>query len=209
VLVPGLVLPLHIFEERYRILTQALIELPDGAPRQFGVVAIKPGQRAEGGGTPDMYTVGCIAELREVTPYDDGRFDIVSVGHVRFRLLELDETAGTPYLTGVIDLIGETDGAEEEELALLADRVALRFAAYRDRLRVDQAGVPTDPRVLSYLVAAAAVLTLPDRQALLEMATTTERLTFELELLRKEIGLIDAFRALPAVDLLSQPLTPN
>jgi Lon protease-like protein len=211
VLVPGLVLPLHIFEPKYRALTQSLLDLPDGTSRQFGVIAVQPGQRVEGNeGTPRLYGVGCTAELREVTPYDDGRFDIVSVGHLRFRLLDIDETADTPYLTGLVDYLGEDDGTDdEEELAQLADRVALRFAAYRDRLRVDQAGVPTDPRVLSYLIAAAAVLTLPDRQTLLQAETTSDRLRAELDLLRKEIGLIDAFRALPAADILREPLTPN
>jgi uncharacterized protein len=199
VLVPGLVMPLHVFEPRYRILIQALIDLPEGAPRHFGVVAIRSGAETGTQDAPELYPVGCTAELREVTPYTDGRFDIVTVGHLRFRLAGLDEGAETPYHTGLVDFIGEPDG--EEDLSELAQNVALRFAAYRDRLRVEQSGVPTDPRVLSYLVAAAAVLELPERQSLLEMPTTSERLVAELDLLRREIRLLDAFRALPAVDL--------
>jgi hypothetical protein len=210
VLVPGLVLPLHVFEPRYRDLTQSLLDLPDGTPRQFGVVAIRPGQSQEVTADTQFYSVGCTAELREVTPYDDGRFDIVSVGHLRFRLDSIDDDAGTPYLTGLVSFIGEPDGTDDdEELAILADRVALRFAAYRDRLRVDQAGVPTDPRVLSYLVAAAAMLTLSTRQELLATPTTSLRLRAELDLLRREIGLIDAFGALPAIDLLRDQIVPN
>ncbi len=207
---PGLVLPLHIFEPRYRELTQALLDLPDGTPRQFGVIAIQPGQSGDVTSQTELYGVGCTAELREVTPYEDGRFDIVSVGHLRFELAEIDQSAGTSYLTGLVNFLGEPDGVDdEEELAVLADRVALRFAAYRDRLRVDQAGVPTDPRVLSYLVAAAAVLTLPTRQGLLAQPDTSLRLRAELDLLRREIGLIDAFGALPAVDLLREQIVPN
>lgn len=207
---PGLVLPLHIFEPRYRKLTQALLDLPDGTPRQFGVIAIQPGYTGDVTAQSALYAVGCTAELREVTPYEDGRFDIVSVGHLRFELTEIDTSADTPYLTGLVNFLGEPDGVDDaEELAILADRVALRFAAYRDRLRVDQAGVPTDPRVLSYLVAAAAVLTLPTRQALLAEVDTATRLRAELELLRREIGLIDAFGALPAVDLLREQIVPN
>jgi Lon protease-like protein len=205
VLVPGLVMPLHIFEPRYRVLIQALMDLPDGAPRLFGVVSTKVGQSAET--LADMYDVGCTAQLREVTPYQDGRFDIVAVGQTRFRLTGLDDLAGTPYLTGLVDFLGEPDG--ETDLSDVAELVALRFAAYRDRLRVEQSGVPTDPRVLSYLVAAAAVLELPERQALLAARTTAERLQAELVLLRREIGLVDAFAALPAVDLLRDPPTPN
>lgn len=209
VLVPGLVLPLHIFEPRYRLLVQALIELPDEAPKLFGVIALRSGAEV-GDGEPDLYRVGCTAALREVTPYSDGRYDIVTVGQLRFRLNELDRDAGTPYHTGLVDFLDDEDGEPDAELALLAERVALRFASYRQRLNVDQSGgVPTDPRVLSYLVAAASVLELPRRQALLEAATTTERLDAELALLAEEIKMIDAFRSLPAVDLAKEPGNPN
>lgn len=204
-LVPGLVMPLHIFEPRYRVLIQALMDLPEGAPRHFGVIATRPGLDPEV--QSGLHEIGCTAQLREVTPYDDGRFDVVAVGHLRFRLNELDEDAATPYHTGLVDFIDEPDG--EADLSDLAELVALRFAAYRDRLRVEQSGVPTDPRVLSYLVAAAVVLELPERQALLELATTAERLQSELILLRREIGLVDAFRSLPAIDLLREVPTPN
>lgn len=205
VLVPGLVMPLHVFEPRYRLLVQALMDLPEGAPRHFGVIAGRAGRDIET--VSGMYEVGCTAELREVTPYDDGRFDIVAVGHIRFRLRDLDKDAGTPYHTGLVDFLGEPDG--DADLSDVADLVALRFAAYRDRLRVEQSGVPTDPRVLSYLVAAAAVLELPERQTLLEARTTADRLQAELVLLRREIGLVDAFGALPAVNIGRETPTPN
>ena len=202
---PGLVLPLHIFEQRYRLLVAALLDLPEGAPRHFGVVATRPG------GDPEtlegLYPVGCTAQIREVTPYDDGRFDLVTVGQTRFSLQGLDAAAETPYHTGLVDFIGEPDGPGDIDAA--AELVGLRFAAYRDRLRVEQSGVPTEPRVLSYLVAAAAVLELPERQALLEAPTTHDRLTAELSLLRREIGLLNAFNSLPAVELLKEPPTPN
>ena len=199
VLVPGLVLPLHVFEPRYRVLVEALMALPEGAPRHFGVIATRTGAQPAPNSTSQLHEVGCTAELREVTPYTDGRFDIVTVGHLRFRLAGLDPLAGTPYQTGLVDFLDEPDG--DGELPELADQVALRFAAYRERLRVDQSGVPTDPRVLSYLVAAAAVLPLAERQALLEQTSTADRLRAELGLLRRETRLIDAFGALPAVDL--------
>jgi uncharacterized protein len=205
VLVPGLVLPLHIFEQRYRLLIRALMDLPEGAPRHFGVIATRPGRDPET--LEGLYPVGCTAQIREVTPYDDGRFDLVTVGQSRFTLRGLDEDAGTPYHTGLVDFIGEPDGPGDVDAA--AELVGLRFAAYRDRLRVEQSGVPTEPRVLSYLVAAAAVLELPERQSLLEAPTTHERLTAELSLLRREIGLLDAFSSLPAVDLMKEPPTPN
>ncbi|NTV38300.1 MAG: hypothetical protein HGA82_03875 [Anaerolineales bacterium] len=96
VLLPGMVLPLHIFEERYRGLIEALLSLPDGAVRQFGVICIRAGAEA-GQPRPVVYEVGCTAELREVTPYSDGRFDIVSVGETRFRLVGIDGPSIEPY----------------------------------------------------------------------------------------------------------------
>ncbi len=110
VLVPGLVLPLHVFEPRYRVLVQALMELPEGAERQFGVIAIRAGREVGADGVRALHGIGCTAELREVTPYADGRFDLVTVGEERFRLVGLDDGAGTPYHTGFVEFMAERDG---------------------------------------------------------------------------------------------------
>jgi uncharacterized protein len=201
------VLPLHVFEPRYRVLVQALMELPEGAPRQFGVIAIRSGREVGADGVRALYEVGCTAELREVTPYDDGRFDVVGVGDSRFRLRGLDAEAGTPYHTGLVDLIREEDG--EGALGALTVKVIRAFAAYRQALGVEITELPQDPQVVSYLVAAAVVLDLPERQALLEQATTADRLRAEVELVRRERSLIAAFRALPAVDLAGEQVSPN
>ena len=198
VLVPGLVLPLHVFEPRYRVLVQALLELPEEAERRFGVVAIRSGREVGADGARALHAVGCTAELREVTPYADGRFDLVTVGEERFRLVGLDDGAGTPYHTGFVEFMAERDG--EGDVTALTRRVIERFAEYRERLGVDVTELPEQPQVVSYLVAAAVVLDLPERQALLEQPTTAERLRAELELLRREVALVGAFRALPAVD---------
>jgi uncharacterized protein len=209
VLVPGLVLPLHVFEPRYRVLVQALMALPEGASRTFGVIAMRSGHEVAGPGAGDvrLYDVGCTADLREVTPYADGRFDIVSVGETRFRLLELDDEADTPYLTGVVELLPEQDGTGD--LPRLTDQAIRLFTRYREALGVELSELPDDPQVVSYLVAAAVVLDLPERQALLELATTSARLRAELELLRRERSMVTAFHALPAVDLPKGPINPN
>jgi ATP-dependent Lon protease len=113
VLFPGLVMPLHIFERRYRVLVQALMALPDDATREFGIVAIRSGYEVGSDVAPDLHPVGCTATLREVTPYADGRFDIVAVGRTRFALQGIDGSAGTPYLTADVTLLPERDGIEE------------------------------------------------------------------------------------------------
>jgi Lon protease-like protein len=207
VLVPGLVLPLHVFEPRYRVLVQALMELPEDAERRFGVVAIRSGREVGADGVSALHGVGCTAELREVTPYADGRFDLVTVGETRFRLVGLDEDAGTPYHTGFVDFLPERDG--DGDVIGLARQVTARFGEYRERLGVDVTELPEQPQVVSYLVAAAVVLDLPDRQALLEQPTTAERLRAELELLRREVALVGAFRSLPAVELAGETGSPN
>jgi Lon protease-like protein len=207
VLVPGLVLPLHIFEHRYRVLIEALMALPEGATRQFGVIALRNGTEAGDDTAPDLHAVGCTAELREVTPYADGRFDIVSVGETRFRLTGLDTEAGTPYHTGIVEFLPETDG--EGDVERLSARVTQLFADYRANLGVEVSALPDDPQVVSYLVAAAVVLHLSERQALLEQPTTADRLRAERDLLRRECALVKAFRSLPAVELAKATASPN
>jgi uncharacterized protein len=207
VLVPGLVLPLHIFEPRYRELVETLMAMPEGTTRQFGVIALRSGTEAGTNGMPDLHAVGCTAELREVTPYADGRFDIVSVGETRFRLTGLDPEAGTPYHTGIVEFLPESDG--DGDVVRLAARVTQLFAEYRRTLGVEVTALPEDPQVISYLVAAAVVLQLTQRQELLEQPTTADRLEAERELLRRECALIKAFRSLPAVDLTKGSVSSN
>src|SRR5207344_2018500 len=72
VLYPGMLLPLHIFEERYRQLVHELLDGPE--PRRFGVIAIQKGRETGVGGISSLYEVGCTATLRETEEHDDGRF---------------------------------------------------------------------------------------------------------------------------------------
>ena len=103
VLYPGMLLPLHIFEERYRQLVRDLLEGSD--PRRFGVIAIRKGRETGIDGVHSLYEVGCVATLRRVEQLEDGRFDIITVGTQRFKLLSLDETR--PYLQGEVELLDD------------------------------------------------------------------------------------------------------
>lgn len=207
VLVPGLVLPLHVFEPRYRELVADLQDRPDDE-QAFGVVAIKEGHEVGRDGARALYDVGCTASLQTVTPYEDGRYDLVTTGTTRFRLEGLDADAGTPYLTGWVTALPESDG-DDVDVTGLAREVGLAFAAYRSRTGSPQTGLPTSPRVLSYLVAAAMALDLSDRQALLAQPDTARRLVAERSLLHRERMLLDVLRALPAPHLLRAGATPN
>src|ERR1700728_440890 len=95
VLYPGLVLPLNIFEERYRQLVRDLLDGPE--PRRFGVIAIRKGRETGVDGISALHDIGCTATLRQVTEQDDRRFHLVTVGTQRFRLAALaDKPAELP-----------------------------------------------------------------------------------------------------------------
>ncbi|BCB88389.1 LON peptidase substrate-binding domain-containing protein [Phytohabitans suffuscus] len=229
VLFPGLVLPLHIFEERYRELVRHLVALPDGTPREFGVVAIRRGweaplSTAPGASAPaadvSLHDVGCTAELRQVTELPDGRYDIVTVGRRRFRLTEVDSDS-QPYLTGEVEWLPEPGG--QEDLAdLLAPRVLSVFRRYLRLMRADgdtddtadlaevSEQLPEDPTVLSHLIAATAALTVEDRQRLLAADDTATRLRAELRLLSREAALLGRVRAVPVpLAELAVPISAN
>jgi hypothetical protein len=103
VLYPGMLLPLHIFEERYRRLVRDLLDGPES--RRFGVIAIRKGRETGVDGVQSLYEIGCTAVLRRVDQHEDGRYDIVAVGAERFRLLGLDQTR--PYLQGEVEILAE------------------------------------------------------------------------------------------------------
>ena len=203
VLFPGVVLPLHVFEERYRELVRTLVELPEGARRRFGVVAIRQGWEVGEDAVSALHDVGCAAELRRVSRYPDGRYDIVTVGTDRFRLRSVDRKS-RPYLVGSIDwLPAEPPPAD---LAGLAAAVGALFGDYVDAAAglqgrpaepAEPAELPAGPVELAYAVAAGAVLTLEDRQALLAAETTRDRLQAELRLLKRETTMVRRLRALP------------
>jgi uncharacterized protein len=210
VLYPGLLLPLHIFEDRYRQLVGDLLDGPE--PRRFGVIAIREGRETGVDGVSALYEIGCTATLRRVARHEDGRFDLVTVGTERFRLAGLDESR--PYLQGQVDLLTE-DAGDEEEAALAAEAVRGAFRGYletlsqRDTVQVSLPDLPDDPVLLSYLVAASMILDLPVRQSLLAEPDALHRLTAERALLASETTLLRSLTATPAPELRNTPYSPN
>jgi Lon protease-like protein len=114
-LFPGVVLPLQIFEPRYRRLMHDLLAHPEsGDGRFFGVVAIRQGWEVEQVAPAQaLYDVGCAARVQAVRPQPDGGFRIVTVGGERFRLLDVVVGDDPPYLQGEVEWLDEEAAAEE------------------------------------------------------------------------------------------------
>jgi Lon protease-like protein len=210
VLYPGLLLPLHIFEERYRQLVRDL--LAGSEPGQFGVVAIRQGRETGADGVSALHEIGCMAALREVREHSDGRFDLVTAGTRRFRLVSLEH--GRPYLQGVVDLLAEDTG-DEAAASTAATAVQRAFRDYLVTLAARGTGevtipeLPDEPIALSYLVAASMVVDLPDRQALLAEPDALRRLQAERELLARETAMLRTFTSAPAPGLRYSRWNPN
>ena len=210
VLYPGLVLPLHVFEDRYKQLVRDLLDGPE--PRRFGVIAIRIGRETGIGGISALHEVGCTATVREVVEADNGQYDLVTVGTDRFKLRQLDESR--PYLSGEVELLSEVIG-DETAAALAVAAVQRGFRAYvnvlaeRGAAAISVPDLPDEPILLSYLVAASMIIELNDRQGLLAQPDAVRRLSAERALLARETAILRELGTIPATDLRSAPYNPN
>jgi Lon protease-like protein len=114
-LFPGVVLPLHVFEPRYRRLVLDLLAMPEESDRRFfGVVAIRQGWEVERIAPAEaLYDIGCVARLQMVRPQSDGGFRVVTVGGERFRLRDVVVGEDPPYLQGEVEWLADEEAAEE------------------------------------------------------------------------------------------------
>jgi len=187
VLYPGLPIPLHVFEERYREMFGRVLE----GGRRFGVVAIVHGH--EVGGSAVYHPVGCVAEVREVRRHPDGRLDVVARGERRFRIEGVTQAA--PYIVASVATLGEATGESATERILPAARLFNRYVATLLEIagedEIEQVDLPDDPVTASYLVAAGLQVDLADKQHLLAIPSAAERLRAEAALLRRELALLD------------------
>ena len=212
VVFPGVTVPLHVFEERYRALVHHLLTISDKTQRLFGVVAIREGYEVGSHGVQSVHRVGCVVQMTSVEPYADGRFDIEVVGRHRLRLDALD-TSGT-YLIGDVETVEEAKvdtptGLQE------AEKTRATFEEYRRRLSelrgddVLDGDLPRDPEFLSYALAATCLLTLQERQELLEAANPLDRLVMLRHALREEMRAMTAVPSLPATEVARTSWSPN
>jgi ATP-dependent Lon protease len=175
VLFPGRPLPLHIFEFRYRIMMNTILE----SDRRFGVVMWDPNEHG-------VSAVGCCAEVIHSQRLPDDRLKVMTLGQQRFRVL--DAVREKPYLVGLVEWI--EDEPPETDLRPLARDVEqlLRDVVHLSGKLMDQAielpdDMPTLPRELSFWIASNLYGVAPEQQALLEMQDTGKRLEREAEIL--------------------------
>ncbi|MFD3732387.1 LON peptidase substrate-binding domain-containing protein [Streptomyces sp. NPDC058632] len=233
VLFPGLVLPLNIFEERYRAMMRELLKKPEDGPRRFAVVTIRDGHEvaSTAPGLPDptavpeqgptagfgtdplrsFHKVGCVADAATIRERADGTFEVLATGTTRARLLSVD--ASGPFLTAelepVLEAPGEGAGALAEGVLRAFRQYQKRLAGARERSLATGAELPDEPGVVSYLVAAAMMLDTPTKQRLLQAPDTASRLRDELKLLRTETAIIRNLPSLPAAELTRGPTHLN
>jgi ATP-dependent Lon protease len=175
VLFPGRPLPLHIFEFRYRIMMNTILE----SDRRFGVLMWDPSQGR-------AVNVGCCAEIIKFERMPDDRMGVLCLGQQRFRVL--DYTREKPYRVGLVEWI--EDEPQEKNLAmistdvqtLLKDVVNLSAKLTEQEITLPE-DIPDLPTELSYWVASNFYGVAAEQQALLEMQDTAARLEREVEIL--------------------------
>jgi Lon protease-like protein len=197
VLFPGRPLPLHLFEPRYR---QMLRDCLDGDGR-FGVVAIRSGREVgtdwrtdddDPEGDTDVrsiiHEVGTMTEIKTVAERPDGRFDIITRGCGRFRVVE--PLHDRPYLHATVEEIGDPPSSEDDRAAQDLREVLVPYLLglgvpdeFCERL-------PEDPSELSYLACSALQVEVPIQQHLLEMPTHASRMLATAKIIRREAGII-------------------
>lgn len=187
VLLPNELLPLHIFEPRYRKM------LKDVQSEQniMGISFFDPEESSAD--KPEPGTIGCAAEIHEVQELPDGRSNILTTGLVRYRLLDYVD-AGEPYLVAEVEFFKD-DTEDETALNLLTDEVFglfERIAKAAFRLGGSRGAFPeiprTDPEHLSFLITAAFNPDNELKYRMAEMTSTIERLEKLREILLQTVG---------------------
>ena len=182
VLFPGMLMPLRIFEERYKLMIGECLE----ADAPFGVVLIKEGM--EVGGAAQPYNVGTTARITQVEKLEGGRMNLATIGERRFTIV--DKVHELPYLKGKVrflpEEIGELQEGDLERVVGMFDELIRGQAAIRgDWMR--QGNVPRDVGLLSYTVAHNLELPTKAKQRLLGLPSDGERLHYEIPLLEGAI----------------------
>jgi Lon protease-like protein len=179
VLFPGVYLPLHIFEPRYREMVRDAL----GDDRIIGMTLLKPGFEAEYEGRPPIYTIGCAGLITHAEPLADGRFNIVLQGLERFRVI--DEDHSRPYRVARVEPL-DASGSPADPIVVqgLRHRVETLIAPMIERAG-GELSIPTTMGTADLIHAIAQYLDFEplEKQALLECASLEARTVALIDLL--------------------------
>ncbi len=183
VLLPGEILPLHIFEERYKQMIGECLEAQarQSVQQEFGIVL------AEGG---EMQSVGCSARISKVVRnYPDGRLDILAEGRRRFEILYTNEEAS--YLRCGVNFFSD-DGPEApgEPEAAHALELFRQVSSQQTRTSEELPEFTPPYRYLSFRLAAALALDPGFKQELLSLRQEAARLARVVQAMNILIGQI-------------------
>lgn len=198
VLFPGMVLPLHIFEPRYR---QMIADCQE-QERPFGIVLVKPDSQPL---QEEPYPVGTMAEIRDLNRLEDGRFLLTAVGLQRFRILS--QHRQKPYLSGIVETF-EDVAEPADSLMASAKQAQSLFSTYLEMLLKAanetehniSSYLPNPPEALSHFIAYFLDIQDEQKQHWLELTSTTQRLQEEIAILRREVPFMRQMLSQPKDD---------
>jgi Lon protease-like protein len=185
VLFPGVVLPLHIFEPRYR---QMIVDCQE-QEQPFGIVLVRPDS------TPlqeEPYPVGTMAEIRDLHRLEDGRYVLMALGLQRFRILS--QHRQKPYLSGIVELYEDIfDPSQDldvylrEAHDLFGTYLEMLLEAANEQDKDIRGHLPVSAVDLSYFIAYFLDIHDEHKQHFLELTSTLQRLQEEISILRREV----------------------
>ena len=191
VLFPGMMLPLHIFEPRYKAMIQACIDNSE----PFGVVLTKSkSAQADQDTNPffnDMYKIGTTAHITAVEHLDDGRMNLITVGQDRFIIKDI-ELGKDNFFVGQVDPFPMKNEENIDRVETLTTKLRPVVRRYIDHLAqasgedLSEATLPTDPTALAFLAGTAMQGPLPDKQKLLSARSLTALIANAVSVLDRE-----------------------
>ncbi|MCB9137810.1 MAG: LON peptidase substrate-binding domain-containing protein [Caldilineaceae bacterium] len=184
VLFPGMMLPLHVFEPRYREMISHCIETKS----PFGVVLIRKGKEVGGFAIPQ--DIGTTARIVKTKREKDGRMNIIAIGARRFKINELDYSR--PYLSAHVSEHPIVD-EQNQTTAALGERLRPKLLEYAELLstvhdtKMQLSRIPQEPKMLAYMLAIALQVGNEEKQQLLEAESVAQLLRAENKILNREM----------------------
>ena len=196
VLFPGMVLPLQIFEDRYKQLLVRCVTRSE----PFGVILLKSGRAEEN--NSDIYPIGTTAHITDVKPIEGERFHIMIVGDNRFRVVRTHTEH--EYLTGIVEDF-PLDTTPTQYTNPIAKKLGKKLQIYFDNheklseLDLDLKNVLDNPEALAYLTAMVLPISNIGKQLLLSADTVQNLLIEEYDMLRHEINILEILKNEPPI----------